>query len=334
MSGHPAVPLDPRDSLSAYERSKATAALVAIRIVHLADLHFVTHPLLKRLGFGYKGLSGHDSDTQEALETEVQRLKPDLLFATGDHTTWGDKRSLLAARAFLVQLGKRIGLTEERTFWVPGNHDILLHYYLGIRWIGRNYDRVFGRNQAVRLLDVAGFKVAVFSFDSTLDRKGEWSPLWPLVGSRGRISRQSFNEFNAAVQNTQGLEATFKIAQLHHHPLPIPYKGQGSAGLELTTMTNGGTFIAYMQESGVNLILHGHEHYPYSCQYCFDPTRENITVVAGGTACQERTQTNSFNYLEVVPRVSVVIRQYDYSEVGFRIGAAKVFRLQQLPATQ
>lgn len=327
MSALPAVPLDPLDSLSAYERSKATAASVAIRIIHLTDLHFVTHPLLKRLGFGCKGLSGHDSDTQQALETEVHGLRPDLLFATGDHTTWGDKRSLLAAHAFLVQLGKRLGLTEERIFWVPGNHDILLHYYLGIRWIGRNYDRVFGQNQPVRVVDAAGFKVAVFSFDSTLDRKGEWSPLWPLVGSRGGVSRPSFNEFNAAVQGRQDVEAAFKIAQLHHHPLPIPYKGREPAGLELTTMTNGGTFIAYMQESGVNLILHGHEHYPCSCQYCFDPSRENITLVAGGTACQKRTQTSSFNYLEVFPRVRVVIRQYDYSEVGFRRGTAKVFPL-------
>lgn len=307
MSNDRSVAGDEADFLSSYRQNNAIAALPRLKIVHLSDLHFVTHRILS-LFQGYGGLRGHDPDTQRALENEIENLKPDLLFATGDQTTWGDKTSLEAARNFLVALADRIRIGKEHIFWIPGNHDILLHYYFGSRFVHRNHDLVFGAVDPGRFLNVAGYDIAIFSFDSTIDRTRQRSLLWPLVGSRGKISRQSFNEFNRALRD----------APIHHHPLPIPYKGGEEVGLELTTMTNGGTFIAHMQGSGMNLVLHGHEHYPYSCRYCFDPDRPGIIIAAAGTACQRQTQQNSFNYLEIVPGVRIVVRQYNYTETGFR----------------
>lgn len=321
--------VDPADSLSGYRNSRAIAALPTIRIVHLSDLHFVTHPLLRRLQ-AYSGLHGHDDDTRQALENQVVALKPHLLFATGDHSTWGDKSSLRSARKFLVALAQKAGLDDQRIFWVAGNHDVLLHYYCGLPFVTRNHDQVFGKNQAARDLQIDGYRLAVFSFDSTLqpDRR---SVRWPLVGSMGKISKKSFNEFNQALQSRIEINECFKIAQVHHHPLPIPYKGGNNVGPELTTMTNGGTFIAYMQESGMQLVLHGHEHIPYSCCYSYDPNHGQIIVVAAGTACQRATQQNSFNYLEIVPRNRIVIREYKHTEVGFRLdqGSTKVFAFQK-----
>lgn len=305
------------DLLSSYKESQALAALPRLKIVQLSDLHFVTHPILRRFKY-LKGLSGHDPDIQKAVETAVATLKPDLLFATGDHSTWGDKTSLLDAREFLLDLAKRIGLSPEFVHWIPGNHDILLHYYIRIPFAQRTHDKIFGNIPPARFMTVAGHKVAIFSFDSTLDRSRQWSPLWPLVGSRGAISRRSFNQFNEALQEQADGDEYFKIAQIHHHPLPIPYKGSDSVGLELTTMTNGGTFIAYMQESGMNLVLHGHEHYPYSCRYCFDPNKSHLIIAAAGSACQKSAAFNSFNYLEIVPKNRIVVTEYRYTDVGFR----------------
>lgn len=329
MNGSEQHRIDPADSFHSYRVGSAAAALPAVKIVHLSDCHFVTRPILRRFHSLYKGLRAHDEETREALTNQVQQLKPDLLFATGDHTTWGDETSLRAAHHFLLSLGSSVGLEKGRIFWVPGNHDILLDYYLylGARFFRRRYEAVFGENQTVRVIEVSGYKLAVFSFDSTLDRSKEWSPLWPLVGSRGRIARRTFNDFNRCLCNTAELEGCFKIAQLHHHPLPIPYKDGDEVGLELTTMTNGGTFIAYMQESRVNLVLHGHEHHPYGCRYCYDPRKPDIVIVAAGTACQGESQKNSFNYIELVPDVSIAVRQYTYSSTGFRLDreSTKVF---------
>lgn len=312
------------DALSSFKLNNATIALPKLKIVHVSDLHFVAHPLLK-LFEPIKGLRGHDNDTLAALENEVVTLKPDLLFVTGDQTTWGDKRSLRAARAFILNLAKRAELNKTNVFWIPGNHDILLHYYFGTKLLRRNHEVVFGKLEPCQHLTASKYTVGVFSFDSTLDRQRQRSALWPLVGSRGKISRGSFNEFNKAVKNTATAGCHFKIALVHHHPLPIPYKAEGSVGLELTTMTNGGTFIAHMQESGINLVLHGHEHYPYSCRYSFDPNSNEIIIVAAGSATQRGTEQNSFNYLEIVPNIRIVVRKYNYTETGFRRDSAKVF---------
>lgn len=260
-----------------------------------------------------------------ALGNALNELRPDLLLVSGDHTTWGDRPSLRASRKFILDLAAKIALGKERVFWVPGNHDVLLNYYFGNRFLRRNYDMVYGNTEPCRFVSVAGYDIGIFSFDSTLDRTGQRSPLWPLVGSRGKVTRKSFNEYNFAANTSDAKRCTFKIALIHHHPLPIPYKGSEEVGLELTTMSNGGTFIAHMQESHVDLVLHGHEHYPYSCRYSFDPNCPDIVVAAAGTASQRGTQQNSFNYLEIVPRNRIVIRKYDYHEIGFKRSSAKIF---------
>jgi 3',5'-cyclic AMP phosphodiesterase CpdA len=323
--------IDDLDRLSEYRRNDAIAAFPRIKIVHVSDLHFVVHPILKRLDF-CGGLQGHDPDTVTALEQAVCQLKPDLLFATGDHSTWGDKTSLKHARKFLLDLASRVCIPPEYVFWIPGNHDVLLNYYFGIPLWEKSYDRVFGKIPVAQAVSVAGYDVAVFSFDSTLQPIGQKrSLLTPVVGSRGTVSRRSFNDFNAATQGGAFGEDFFKIAQIHHHPLPIPYKTTGAIGLELTTMDNGGTFVAYMQASGMNLVLHGHEHYPYSCRYCFDPNVEDTIIVAAGTGCQRHAHINSFNYIEVVPQKRIVITQYNCSHVGFRVNpnSTKVFTFTQ-----
>jgi 3',5'-cyclic AMP phosphodiesterase CpdA len=316
---------DEADTLADFRRNDATVALPHIRIVHLSDLHFVTHRVLKRFE-RFPGLRGHDRQTLRALQYSLESLRPDLLFITGDQTTWGDRTSLRAAREFIFDVAAKIQLDTSNIVWIPGNHDVLMHYYFGSRFFQRNYDLEFGPTMPKHSFTISGYELTVFSFDSTLDRKGLASSVWPFVSSRGKISRQSFNDFNQSQMDTAD-RSNFKIALVHHHPLPIPYKQGEGVGPELTTMTNGGTFIAFMQESGMNLVLHGHEHYPYSCRYCFDPNQPPIVIAAAGTACQRETQQNSFNYLEVVPQSRIVVRKYDYKETGFQRNPAgtKVF---------
>jgi 3',5'-cyclic AMP phosphodiesterase CpdA len=328
VTNPPHIVVNVTDSLASYRDSASIVALPSIKIVHLSDMHFVTGPSMRFEGW-WNGVNGHNCDTLPALQCEIPPLKPDILVATGDQTTFGDKHSLTEARDFLWDLGEKSGVPRDRIYCIPGNHDILLNYYRPFARGLRNYEKVFGSTQIASFHEIAGSKVAVFSFDSTLDREGQKSILWPVVGSRGRISASAFNSFNTEARSKQNADEYFKIALIHHHPLPIPFKASGGVGLELTTMTNGGTFIAHMQESGLNLILHGHEHYPYSCRYCYDPNGNDIVVVAAGTACQRGDKQNTFNYLEIVPGVSVTIRRYVYNEAGFHIdrGTTKTFRL-------
>jgi len=189
----PHITVNVADSLAAYRDSVSTAALPSIKIVHLSDMHFVTSHFWKRLQTLYEGVRGHDPDTLPALECTIMALRPDFLIATGDQATFGDKPSLVAAKTFLLELGEKSRVPRERIYWVPGNHDILLNYYSPIPGLRRNYDKVFGDLRVADSQEVAGSKIAIFSFDSTLDRKGQKPLLWPIVGSRGRVSPRSFN---------------------------------------------------------------------------------------------------------------------------------------------
>jgi 3',5'-cyclic AMP phosphodiesterase CpdA len=322
----PPEQINPADRLDSYFQSSSGAALESIRIVHVSDLHFVNGKALNALKSCSSGVHGHDLNVLPALKSEVGTLKPDFIVSTGDQTTFGDQTSLTACRAFLEQLASESEVPLDRLYCIPGNHDVLLHYYCGFFSSKRNYEKIFGSVKVADYKEVAGNKVAFFSFDSTLERKS--GMFWPLVGSRGKISPQSFNDFNSGRRQKHDLREYFKIALIHHHPLPIPFKTHPE-DIELTTMVNGGSFIAHMQESGINLILHGHEHHPYSCQYCYEPNGDDIVVAAAGSAAQEGTVTNSFNYLEIVPGISVTIRRYNYDEAGFHIdkGATKTFHI-------
>jgi 3',5'-cyclic AMP phosphodiesterase CpdA len=322
----PPEKINPTDSFDSYFRSLSGAALESIRIVHISDLHFVNGTLLNAVKSWSSGVHGHNLDVLAALKSEVVALKPDFIVSTGDQTTFGDKTSLQSSRTFLKELASESEVPQDRLYCIPGNHDVLLHYYFGFFGKNRNYDEVFGAVQTASYEEAAGNKVAFFCFDSTLER--ESGLLWPLIGSRGKISPQSFNDFNSARRQNHDAHEYFKIALIHHHPLPIPFKTH-KEDIELTTMVNGGSFIAHMQESGINLILHGHEHHAYSCRYCYEPNGNDIVVAAAGSASQEGVIRNSFNYLEIVPGVSVTIRRYNYDEAGFHIdrGATKTFHI-------
>ena len=185
----------------------------------------------------------------------------------------------------------------------------------------RNFTQVFGDIPLLRTLNVKGFEVAIFSFDSTF-RSG----LWPFTSNRGQILPTAFNAFNRAQQELADRELV-RIVQLHHHPLPVPYKTDDGVKGVLTTMTNGATFADRMQECGAHVILHGHEHFPYSCKISYHPDQNATVVVSAGTASQVGNREISFNYLTITPRVGVALTQYVYRETGFAISrdATRVF---------
>ncbi len=197
---------------------------------------------------------------------------------------------------------------------IPGNHDSLLTYLRLER--SRAYDSVVGPVPILREFEIRGFPVVLFSFDSSIERSGEW---WPFRASRGKVRPERFIEFNDEIFRLRQLDAerfdrALKIAVVHHHPLPVPNKDFES----FTVMQNGGTFIAHMQSNNINLILHGHEHFPYSCSYRYDQSTDWSIVVSAGSASQWGKAVNSFSFLEFYPWQRLNLRQFDYyGDPGF-----------------
>jgi 3',5'-cyclic AMP phosphodiesterase CpdA len=310
--------VDPNDSLASYLENGIPIAAPQLRIAHISDLHFVTHPVLRRLAFG--GMHGHDSVVITALQTQLRSMEVDMLFVTGDLTTWGDKRSLRDALLFVKRLARSLGLRAKQVQIIPGNHDVLIDYYRA-SLKSRNFTSICGDAPMLRVLKVKGVEVAVYSFDSTL-RTG----VWPFTSNRGQITAEAFNDFNRAQAQIPG-GVTVRLVQLHHHPLPIPYKLDNGVGGVLTTMTNGATFADRMQECGIHVVMHGHEHFPYSCQVSYHPEINATVVLSAGTASQIHNREMSFNYVAIKPGSGVALTRYVYRETGFSVNrdATRVF---------
>ena len=141
------------------------------------------------------------------------------------------------------------------------------------------------------------------------------------------ICPAAFNTLNKTIiglkkTNPQKFERSFKIAVLHHHPLPIPYK-RIAHGLvktferKLTVMDNGATFANHLNKMGIDLILHGHEHMDcyYNVHYCGD---RSLTVVSAGSASQDELQDNNFNLIKIKANRSVTLDKFIYlPDTGF-----------------
>jgi 3',5'-cyclic AMP phosphodiesterase CpdA len=301
------------DSLASFHQNDALPETPAVHIVHLSDLHFATHPFLKKIVFG--GMYGQDSDALDALQTQLASLEIDFLFITGDLSTWGDERSLADSTSFIRYLSQQLNLGEEQVCRIPGNHDVLIDYYRKTLK-KRNYNNTCGEIDPLRLLKVKDYDIAIFSFDSTL-REG----VWPFTSNRGAISPSAFNNYNRVCSTVPS--GAIKIVQLHHHPLPIPYKRDDGVKGYITSMTNGATFADRMQESGIHLILHGHEHFPYCCEVSYHSETGPTVLVSAGTACQRKASEWSFNYLKITParsaarRPIITLQRYIYRETGF-----------------
>ncbi|MCK6519319.1 metallophosphoesterase, partial [Myxococcota bacterium] len=117
----------------------ASMTTYTLRVLHLSDLHervAVDQPpkdgkpakedprkLKIRLGRStrYRVLG---PELTKRLDAIVKERRPDLLVFTGDLADWGLHEEYLAAEKRLDEVVKRLGLTWDRVFFVPGNHDI------------------------------------------------------------------------------------------------------------------------------------------------------------------------------------------------------------------
>ncbi|MCK6518013.1 tetratricopeptide repeat protein [Myxococcota bacterium] len=109
----------------------APPAGATLRVLHLSDLHERVDldwlPRDRKLRIRLGRAKRHrvlGPALTERLDAIVKERRPDLLVFTGDLADWGLPEEYLAAERRLHEVAKRLGLTWDRVFFVPGNHDI------------------------------------------------------------------------------------------------------------------------------------------------------------------------------------------------------------------
>jgi hypothetical protein len=114
--------------------------------------------------------------------------------------------------------------------------------------------------------------IVVYSFDS--------ASAGPHLWARGKITNRQF-----LACHTRDYPGFFKVAVVHHHPLPIPYEHNKE---RLLLMDNAGAFLNEISSLQVRLVLHGHRHH----QHC---SRVMINL-GGGEAEYDIAVVSRYSY--------------------------------------
>ncbi len=185
----------------------------------------------------------------ENLVKIIEAQAPDLMIVTGDLTDNGYANEFEIAKSFVDTLD-----VKERLI-VPGNHDARnLGYEI--------FEEIFG----TRFPTFSNDQVSVVGLDSTE----------PDVDD-GHIGREHYDTIRENFRDDR-----IKILALHHHLIPIP-----GTGRERQIPVDAGDVLGICKEAGVDLVLSGHKHLPWTWKL------DGTYFITTGTATTRRLKGRS-----------------------------------------
>ncbi len=284
------------------------------RIAHISDLHFTSTTDVEK------------EDVWTALSEDLETSDADLLVVTGDiidssvrdnFRKEGVAKAFDTAKDYLISLCKKLDIDpQKRLAVVPGNHDfrvkgVFSAYSNFKRWekvkqrfVQPHYDLFYKKfNDCFQPRFLPELRCCLFTFNSntTTDLS--------LNLASGSITNNELLKFTTLCRKwsteIENWPTYSKIALVHHHPMPI-------AGTELRgsvidsdayhLLKNAGLFMTEMVSQGVDLILHGHKHYPALSQARFpthDKNSHTISIIAAGSASLKGLPHTSYNLVTI-----------------------------------
>ena len=233
------------------------------RIVHLSDLHF----------------GAHDERLVEAVDWEVDRLKPDLVVISGDFTQRAKTEQFREACKFLEGLRDR----GHEVLGVPGNHDVPLYDVLRRFLSPLARYRRFIDDTLCPFIELP--EVAVLGINTARS----------MTFKDGRINRDQVD----FIRETFARVASDKMRIIvTHHPLfALEVGGEVERAIGRQELA-----LDAVEESGVDMVLAGHAHHASSQDAGELVTRAGgVLVVQAGTATSTRVreQEQSFNSIDI-----------------------------------
>jgi len=271
-------------------------------IAHISDLHFTESTnfngspwdaLLSDLKANERGgidllvVTGDliDSPAKNFVKEIGKKIVNPIVkfFRSGSDNTSSDEISQAFTKVsnYLTTLCSALDIDPQQgLFVVPGNHDYRVAGIGKSRTQPQKFCNQF--KDYCRPLLLPTLNVCVFTLDSNV--------MEFLDLASARIDTSDFVKFFNLTQQVPPEYSNFtKIVLLHHHPMPISATERegflNNPGF--TMLKNAGQFMTTMVASKIDLVLHGHEHYP-AYSKAFFPYGKGlqehlITVISAGS---------------------------------------------------
>jgi len=233
------------------------------RIVHLSDLHF----------------GAHDERLVEAVEWQVDELKPDLVVISGDFTQRARTEQFREACQFLEDLRER----GHEVLAVPGNHDVPLYDVLRRFLSPLARYRRFIDESLCPFVELSG--VAVLGINTARS----------LTFKDGRINTDQVAFIRETFSRTPS--DAFRILVTHHPLFALTVGDEVERAIGRQELA-----LNAIEEVGVDMLLAGHAHHASSQDAGDLVTRAGgVLVVQAGTATSTRVreQEQSFNTIDI-----------------------------------
>jgi 3',5'-cyclic AMP phosphodiesterase CpdA len=233
------------------------------RIVHLSDLHF----------------GAHDERLVEAVEWDIDELKPDLVVISGDFTQRARTEQFRQACEFLDSLRER----GHEVLGVPGNHDVPLYDVLRRFLSPLARYRRFIDDSLCPFVELPG--VAVLGINTARS----------LTFKDGRMNNDQV-EFIREIFSRMPSDSV-RILVTHHPLFALEVGGEVERAIGRQELA-----LDAVEESGVDMLLAGHAHHASSQDASDLVTRAGgVLVVQAGTATSTRVreQKQSFNSIDI-----------------------------------
>jgi 3',5'-cyclic-AMP phosphodiesterase len=204
---------------------------------------------------------------------EINRMNPAVVVVSGDLTDAGYREEFEEAAEYIDRI------ECEHIMVIPGNHDARNVGYL-------HFERHFGERFSVLDLE----DVILVGVDSSEPDLND-----------GQVGREHY-EFISETFSEAGDK--LKIFVVHHHLIPLP-----GTGRERNIVFDAGDVLQRLIDVGVNLVLSGHKHVPYTWKL------EDMIIVNAGTASTLRLRGDTrpcYNIIEVENGKVEVFRKYPF----------------------
>ena len=206
---------------------------------------------------------------------EINRANPRVVVVSGDLTDAGYREEFEQAAEYIDRV------ECENVMVIPGNHDSRNVGYI-------HFERLFGDRQSVIDLD----DVILAGVDSSEPDLND-----------GQVGREHYGFIEESFSDAQD---KLKIFVVHHHLISLP-----GTGRERNIIFDAGDVLERLIQAGVDLVLSGHKHVPYSWRL------ENMLIVNAGTASTLRLRGDThpcYNVIEVEDGRVQVFRKYPFKQ--------------------